>query len=58
MPASKNGSKNSLPFNPDSISAEKPADRAKYEKKYGLAPAGAKRMPPAEVKSKVRVTGK
>lgn len=46
------------PMDIDSISAEPPKERAKYEKKYGLAPAGAKRMPPDEVKSKVRAGGK
>ena len=46
------------PMDIDSISAESPAMRAKYEKQYGLAPAGAMRKPPAVVKSKVPVTPK
>jgi len=29
-----------VPFNPDSISTEKPENRAKYERKFGLPPQG------------------
>ena len=37
-----------VPFNPDGISSEKPEDRAKYERKFGLPPQGgpSKKRPP------------
>lgn len=36
------------PYNPDSISTERPADRAKFERQRGMPPQGspAKKMPP------------
>lgn len=58
IPSYKKGGEVKMPSDIDSISAESPAERAKYEKMYGLAPAGAKRMPPAVVTSKVRVAPK
>ena len=54
----KGGEVRPPPMDIDSISAEPPAERKKYEKMYGLAPAGAKRMPPEKVTSKVRVAPK
>ena len=60
IPSYQKGGEVKMPFNPDSISAESPAERAKYEKMYDLAPAGATkfRKPPAVVTSKVRVAPK
>jgi hypothetical protein len=62
IPSYKKGGEVKMPSDIDSISAESPAERARYEKMYGLAPAGAEpskfRKPPAVVTSKVRVAPK
>lgn len=64
IPSYKKGGEVKMPSDIDSISAEPPAERARYEKMYGLAPAGAGaepnkfRKPPAVVTSKVRVAPK
>jgi hypothetical protein len=46
--AKKSAQPKPAPFNPDGISSEKPKDRAKYERKFGLPPQGgpSKKRPP------------